>query len=656
MLKNISSNSSSNSGGSNTNIIHNNIGLNFNNGVVLHVDKIPNNLEELALHEIFSHCGEVTFLEIIRGLDNSSNGTASLGFADERSGLKAIEKWHNRARLPGSDSCMQIKIIKSSSSSSPSSLSPSPSSSSSQNNNGSMDQYGRRINTNNTNNRNMNKNSNNNINNITNSTLSALSSEFGDSLGLGGNNGDPTNGGMGVLGRDDNNNLMDSHLGRFDMSSNNLTMHNEDSEDQSEAKLFIGMLPKTVGEEQLRNMFSKFGIIKEVHIIRGPDGNSKGCAFIRFVDYDGASLAIEHLHETIPIGSTRPLVVKFADRQGKKKVITRINNNVNSNGNQGNVGLGGGLGGGFGGMMSNESNEGSKLFTSSTINSMNNNLNIPTSQSSLVGHHHSNTLSGMVPSGGDNSSNTNINRVGRVSPSIRDDDYESSGLAAIMNMPEMANDRREREREGIRSNIFNRIEKQQKLPSDLPTDHYVSDYSNYIDNSNTYQKDPVDVIMADDRMSRSNNDVADFMMDSNIGGGGSRGVDVMSHNNNNNPFHQGPGPIEKETWLKSLLQASAMPPAASTLGPSGRPPEGPNGANLFIYHLPRDLTDNDLATLFAGFGNIISAKVFVDKKTSESKGFGFVSYDLVSSAEKAISAMNGFQIGSKRLKVQHKRA
>ena len=132
MLKNISSNSSSNSGGSNTNIIHNNIGLNFNNGVVLHVDKIPNNLEELALHEIFSHCGEVTFLEIIRGLDNSSNGTASLGFADERSGLKAIEKWHNRARLPGSDSCMQIKIIKSSSSSSPSSLSPSPSSSSSQ--------------------------------------------------------------------------------------------------------------------------------------------------------------------------------------------------------------------------------------------------------------------------------------------------------------------------------------------------------------------------------------------------------------------------------------------------------------------------------------------------------------------------------------------
>jgi RNA recognition motif-containing protein len=60
--------------------------------------------------------------------------------------------------------------------------------------------------------------------------------------------------------------------------------------------------------------------------------------------------------------------------------------------------------------------------------------------------------------------------------------------------------------------------------------------------------------------------------------------------------------------------------------------------------LPRDLTDADLATLFAAFGNVVSAKVFVDKKTAESKGFGFVSYDNVSSADAAIAAMNGFQV------------
>lgn len=86
-----------------------------------------------------------------------------------------------------------------------------------------------------------------------------------------------------------------------------------------------------------------------------------------------------------------------------------------------------------------------------------------------------------------------------------------------------------------------------------------------------------------------------------------------------------------------------------------RPREGPAGANLFVYHLPHDLTDADLATAFNPFGNVISAKVYVDRYTGESKGFGFVSYDSVISAESAIEQMNGFQIGNKRLKVQHKR-
>ena len=34
---------------------------------------------------------------------------------------------------------------------------------------------------------------------------------------------------------------------------------------------------------------------------------------------------------------------------------------------------------------------------------------------------------------------------------------------------------------------------------------------------------------------------------------------------------------------------------------------------------------------------------------------GFVSYDSVAAADSAIEQLNGFQIGNKRLKVQHKR-
>jgi len=82
--------------------------------------------------------------------------------------------------------------------------------------------------------------------------------------------------------------------------------------------------------------------------------------------------------------------------------------------------------------------------------------------------------------------------------------------------------------------------------------------------------------------------------------------------------------------------------------------KGPDGANLFIFHIPNHFTNLDMYKLFCTYGNLLSVRIMVEKDTGRSRGFGFVSYDAPESAAMAIKELNGFVIGNKRLKVQHK--
>ena len=84
--------------------------------------------------------------------------------------------------------------------------------------------------------------------------------------------------------------------------------------------------------------------------------------------------------------------------------------------------------------------------------------------------------------------------------------------------------------------------------------------------------------------------------------------------------------------------------------------QGPDGANLFVFHIPNWCSNRQLYDLFTPHGSVISCRIFVDKISGRSRGFGFVSYNEQTSAQAAIDGMNGYELGHKRLKVEIKRS
>lgn len=288
-----------------------------------------------------------------------------------------------------------------------------------------------------------------------------------------------------------------------------------------ENKLFVGMLSRSAGEEEVRSLFEPYGEIKEVHMIRAVDGTSKCAAFIRFVTREAALSAIEGLNNQMTMeGSSRPLIVRFADsKQQRQQRQMRTARRP-------------------------------ELMT------------IP--PGAYPPYHQLAHPMGLHP---------------------------AAAHQTVYQMP----------------------------PQPYATTGYPPN--------------------------------------------------AQAH----------PAYLYPAQYGHVAAYGYPSQPRVEMRPQSSRPREGPAGANLFVYHLPHDLTDADLATAFNPFGNVISAKVYVDKYTGESKGFGesfigsrvgpffqsgfslttyssgFVSYDSVVAADTAIEQMNGFQIGNKRLKVQHKR-
>src|SRR5215212_7850206 len=77
--------------------------------------------------------------------------------------------------------------------------------------------------------------------------------------------------------------------------------------------------------------------------------------------------------------------------------------------------------------------------------------------------------------------------------------------------------------------------------------------------------------------------------------------------------------------------------------------------NIYVGNLSWGLKDQDLANMFAPFGEVSSAKIVMDKFTQRSKGFGFVEMPNDEQAQAAIAQLNGSEVEGRNLVVNESR-
>jgi len=99
-------------------------------------------------------------------------------------------------------------------------------------------------------------------------------------------------------------------------------------------------------------------------------------------------------------------------------------------------------------------------------------------------------------------------------------------------------------------------------------------------------------------------------------------------------------------------EMSLTPPPKPTIAPHQRV----NMSNkLYVGNLSFDTTENELQDLFAAAGAVQEVILIQDRITGRSKGFGFVTMSNAEEAKKAISQINGKNIGGRALTVNEAR-
>ena len=77
--------------------------------------------------------------------------------------------------------------------------------------------------------------------------------------------------------------------------------------------------------------------------------------------------------------------------------------------------------------------------------------------------------------------------------------------------------------------------------------------------------------------------------------------------------------------------------------------------NIFVGNLDFNTSEQDLRQVFEAYGQVDRVSIMTDRDTGRSRGFGFVEMANAEDGEKAIAALNGSQLGGRKLNVNEAR-
>jgi RNA recognition motif-containing protein len=72
--------------------------------------------------------------------------------------------------------------------------------------------------------------------------------------------------------------------------------------------------------------------------------------------------------------------------------------------------------------------------------------------------------------------------------------------------------------------------------------------------------------------------------------------------------------------------------------------------SIYVGNIAFSTSEDDLRSIFAQYGEVISVKFINDRETGRFRGFGFVEMD-EAAAKEAVNALNGKEVGGRALKV-----